>query len=110
MTKSNSSPYKIWTQLKSRCDNPNHSKHKINLKFINYREYENYSDGEIIKLKDYDKITDQIIKDIEDNIDKSPQSIMNILRIPFPKILVNLLAPQGWDTVVPEKMKQHFRF
>jgi hypothetical protein len=44
---------------------------KINLKFINYREYENYSDGEIIKLKDYDKITDQIIKDIEDNIDKS---------------------------------------
>ena len=44
---------------------------KINLKFINYREYENYSDGEIIKLKDYDKITDQIIKDIEDSIDKS---------------------------------------
>jgi hypothetical protein len=41
------------------------------LKYIEYREYANYSDGEIIKLKDYDKITSQIVKDIEDNIDKS---------------------------------------
>lgn len=29
MVKSQSRPYKIWTQLKSRCDNPNHSKYKI---------------------------------------------------------------------------------
>jgi hypothetical protein len=41
------------------------------LKYIEYREYANYSDGELIKLKDYDKITSQIVKDIEDNIDKS---------------------------------------
>lgn len=41
------------------------------LRFIEYREYNNYSEGELIKLKDYDKITNQIIKDIEENIDKS---------------------------------------
>ena len=38
---------------------------RINLKFINYRKFENYSEGEITKLKDYDKITDQIIKTIK---------------------------------------------
>jgi hypothetical protein len=51
---------------------------KINLRFIEYREYENYSEGELIKLKDYDKITDQIIKDIEDNIDKTKPTKIGI--------------------------------
>ena len=36
--------------------------------FIEYRDFENYSEGEITKLKDYDKITDQIIDDILANI------------------------------------------
>ena len=39
---------------------------KVTFRFIEYRETTNYSEGELIKLKDYDKITDQIIKDIED--------------------------------------------
>lgn len=38
-------------------------------RFIEYRKYNNYSEGELIKLKDYDKISDMIIKDILDNID-----------------------------------------
>jgi hypothetical protein len=48
-----------------------YSEKELILKYIEYREYSNYSDGELIKLKDYDKITSQIVKDIEDNIDKS---------------------------------------
>lgn len=44
---------------------------KITLRFIDYRETINYSEGELIKLKDYDKITSQIIDDIEQNIDKN---------------------------------------
>jgi hypothetical protein len=48
-----------------------YSEKELILKYIEYREYSNYSDGELIKLKDYDKITTQIVKDIEDNIDKS---------------------------------------
>ncbi len=42
---------------------------EIILRYIEYRTYDNYSDGELIKLKDYDKITSMIIKDIQDNID-----------------------------------------
>jgi len=42
---------------------------KLNLNYIAYREYDGYSNGELVKLKDYDKITTQIIKDIQDNID-----------------------------------------
>ncbi len=38
-------------------------------RFIEYRKHNNYSEGELIKLKDYDKISDMIIKDILDNID-----------------------------------------
>jgi hypothetical protein len=43
----------------------------ITYRFIDYREFESYSEGELIKLKDYDKVSDTIINDILDNIDKS---------------------------------------
>ena len=51
---------------------------ELTLRYIEYREYSNYSDGELIKLKDYDKITSAIIKDIEDNIDKSQPTKIGI--------------------------------
>jgi hypothetical protein len=51
---------------------------KVTFRFINYRESESYSEGELLKLKDYDKISDQIIKDIEDNIDKSQPTKISI--------------------------------
>ena len=41
----------------------------VEYRFIEYREYANYSEGEIIKLKDYDRITDMIIDDILATID-----------------------------------------
>jgi hypothetical protein len=37
-------------------------------RFIDYREFENYSEGELTKLKDYDKITDLILDDIKSNL------------------------------------------
>jgi len=51
---------------------------KVNFRFINYRDTDSYSEGELLKLKDYDKITDQIIKDIEENIDKSKPTKVGI--------------------------------
>ena len=33
-------------------------------RFITFREFSNYSDGELTKLKDYDSITEMIIDDI----------------------------------------------
>ena len=41
----------------------------VTYRFIEYRKYIDYSEGELIKLKDYDLITDNIIEDILDNID-----------------------------------------
>lgn len=43
----------------------------VEYRFIEYREFENYSEGEITKLKDYDRITDLIIDDILETIDPS---------------------------------------
>ena len=40
-------------------------------RFIDYRDFNSYSEGELIKLKDYDKVSDMIIKDILDNIDST---------------------------------------
>ncbi len=51
---------------------------KVTFRFIQYRDFENYSDGELTKLKDYDKITDLIISDIESNIDKSQPTKIGI--------------------------------
>jgi len=50
----------------------------VTYKFIEHREFEDYSEGELIKLKDYDKITDDIIKDILDNIDLSKPTKIGI--------------------------------
>ena len=36
----------------------------VTYRFVNYRSYKDYSEGELTKLKDYDKITDDIISDI----------------------------------------------
>lgn len=47
-------------------------------RFIKYREYKTYSEGEIIKLKDYDQITDMIISDIKSNIDNSKPTKIGI--------------------------------
>lgn len=40
----------------------------IDYKYVEYRKFNNYSEGELIKLKDYDNITEIIINDIKDNI------------------------------------------
>lgn len=48
----------------------------VTYRFVNYRPYKDYSEGELTKLKDYDKITDDIISDILENINpKLPTKI-----------------------------------
>lgn len=44
---------------------------KVTLRFVNYKGSDSYSESEITKLTDYDRITNMIIKDIEENIDKN---------------------------------------
>lgn len=50
----------------------------VTYKFIRYRKYNTYSEGELVKLKDYDKITDMIISDIKSNIDNSKPTKIGI--------------------------------
>lgn len=65
----NKSGFSKWFKL---CED------KVTFRFIEYRKTDNYSEGELIKLKDYDRITSQIIRDIEDNIDKSKPTKIGI--------------------------------
>ena len=55
-----------------------YAEQELTLRFIEYREYSGYSDGELIKLKDYDRITSMIIKDIEENIDRTKPTKIGI--------------------------------
>jgi hypothetical protein len=50
----------------------------ITYKFIEYREYKDYSEGELVKLKDYDKISDTIVTDILENIDPNKPTKIGI--------------------------------
>lgn len=50
----------------------------VNYKFIDYREFKDYSEGELVKLKDYDKITDMILNDILSNIDCTKETKIGI--------------------------------
>lgn len=50
----------------------------LTLRWIEYREWTDYSEGELVKLIDYDKITDQIISDIKSNIDESKETKIGI--------------------------------
>lgn len=50
----------------------------VEYKFIEYRETIDYSEGEIIKLIDYDTITEQIINDILLNIDTNKPTKIGI--------------------------------
>lgn len=64
----------------------------VQYKFIEYREFQDYSEGELTKLKDYDKITDQIIIDILSNIDSSKGTKIGIEGYNFGPQVSNLLT------------------
>ena len=77
---------------------------KVELRWISYREFENYSEGELTKLKDYDKITDLIIKDIEDNIDKSQPTIVGIEGYNFGAQVGDLIDLVAFSTLLRKKL------
>lgn len=77
------------------------------LKFITYRQFDNYSEGELIKLKDYDKITDMIISDIESNIDKSQQSKVAIEGYNFGASVGDLVDLVTFSTLLRKKLHDY---
>lgn len=76
----------------------------IEYKFIEYREFEDYSEGELTKLKDYDKITDQIIDDILSNIDATQETKIGIEGYNFGAQVGDLIDLVTFSTLLRKKL------
>lgn len=76
----------------------------VTYRFINYREYKNYSEGELIKLKDYDKITDMIIEDVLSNINPDEPSYIGIEGYNFGASVGDLVDLVTFSTVLRKKL------
>lgn len=76
----------------------------VQYKFIEYREFQDYSEGELTKLKDYDKITDQIIIDILSNIDSSKGTKIGIEGYNFGAQVGDLIDLVTFSTLLRKKL------
>lgn len=76
----------------------------VNYKFIEYREFEDYSEGELTKLKDYDKITDVIIDDILLNIDPLKPTKIGIEGFNFGAKVGDIIDLVTFSTLLRKKL------
>lgn len=76
----------------------------VEYRFIEYREFKDYSEGELVKLKDYDFITDMIIKDILDNIDESKPTKIGIEGYSFGAQVGDLIDLVTFSTLLRKKL------
>jgi hypothetical protein len=73
-------------------------------KFIEYHDFEDYSEGELTKLKDYDKITNDIIQDILNNIDQSQPTKIGIEGYNFGAQVGDLIDLVTFSTLLRKKL------
>ncbi len=76
----------------------------VTYRYVKYNEFKDYSEGEITKLKDYDKITDDIIKDILDNIDTSQEIIIGIEGYNFAAQAGDIIDLVTFSTLLRKKL------
>lgn len=76
----------------------------VEYKFIEYRTFEDYSEGELVKLKDYDKITDSIIEDILLNIDPNLETKIGIEGYNFGAQVGDLIDLVTFSTLLRKKL------
>jgi len=76
----------------------------VTYKFISYREYKDYSEGELIKLKDYDTVTDDIINDILSNIDPKKSTKVGIEGFSFGSVSGDLIDLVTFSTLLRKKL------
>jgi hypothetical protein len=76
----------------------------VTYKFITYREFKDYSEGELTKLKDYDKITDDIISDILSNIDTSKPTKIGIEGYSFSSTAGDIIDLVTFSTLLRKKL------
>lgn len=80
------------------------SEGKVTLRWIKYREYSNYSDGELVKLKDYDHVTDMILRDIKENIDENLPTKVAIEGYNFGASVGDLIDLVTFSTLLRKKL------
>ena len=76
----------------------------VTYKFITYRSFKDYSEGELTKLKDYDKITDDIISDILSNIDTSKPTKIGIEGYSFSSTAGDIIDLVTFSTLLRKKL------
>ena len=76
----------------------------VTYRFIEYRDFVDYSEGELTKLKDYDTISDMILKDIFDNIDKSQPTVVGIEGYSFGSMAGDLIDLVTFSTLLRKKL------
>ena len=76
----------------------------VTYKFIEYREFKDYSEGELTKLKDYDKITDGLISDILSNIDTSKPTKIGIEGYSFSSTAGDIIDLVTFSTLLRKKL------
>jgi hypothetical protein len=73
-------------------------------RFVEYREFGDYSEGELTKLKDYDRITDTIIDDILENIDIDEPTEIGIEGFNFGAKVGDLVDLVAFSTLLRKKL------
>ncbi len=73
-------------------------------RFILFRDFSNYSEGELTKLKDYDLITEMIIEDILKNINPNDESIVGIEGYNFGATVGDLIDLVTFSTLLRKKL------
>ncbi len=73
-------------------------------RFISYRDFDNYSDGELTKLKDYDFITEMIIEDILVNINPDEECKIGIEGYNFGATVGDLIDLVTFSTLLRKKL------
>lgn len=76
----------------------------VEYRFIDYRSFKDYSEGELIKLKDYDYITDMIIDDILDSINPSEPTKIGIEGYSFGASVGDLIDLVTFSTLLRKKL------
>ncbi len=76
----------------------------ITYKYVDYREFKDYSEGELVKLKDYDSVTDQIIEDILKNIDIDKPTKVGIEGYNFGAQVGDLIDLVTFSTLLRKKL------
>ena len=76
----------------------------VNYRYIEYSKYDDYMNSEIVKLMDYDKITQQIIDDIKENIIPDMKTIVSIEGFSYGSGVGDLIDLVTFSTLVRKKL------